>query len=132
MKNKDNLSKYFKEIPVEEPSGNFTMLVMDRVRVEAKKSPFEYTPLISTRVWWTILITITLTLLAGLLLQSYFPGQESSESLQFLNKMDFSLISKPFILLSKAFNSITVTHLFVLMGISALLLFDKFHSRFAD
>jgi hypothetical protein len=131
MKNQDNLSKYFRELPVEEPSGNFTMLVMDRVRLETKKAHIEYAPLISTRIWWKISIIITLTLLAGILLQTYFPAKETSGGISFLSNLDFSFLSEPFVLLSKVVNYLTVTHVFVLMGISFLLLFDKFYSRFA-
>lgn len=131
MKNQDNLSKYFKELPGEEASGDFTMRVMDRVRAETKKAPVEYSPLIRARGWWTIFIVMSLTLCGVILINSFFPGKESPEGLQILKTVDFSFVSKPFILLSNALSNLSVTHLFVLTGISVLLLFDKMYSRFA-
>jgi hypothetical protein len=131
MKNQDNLGKYFKELPREEPSGNFTMRVMDRVISETRRSPVEYSPLISRGVWVKISIVGVLTLLSLLLLYPYFPAKENHGGLQFLSTLDFSRVSEPFVVLSGALNNLTVTHLFVLMGISVLLLFDRFYSRVA-
>ena len=47
MKEQDKLRDYFRELPREEPSENFTFMVMDRVRKERVKSPAIYQPIIS-------------------------------------------------------------------------------------
>lgn len=132
METKDRLSIYLKELPAEEPSVNFTRLVMERVRVEARKAPVVYQPLITPPMWRWIFVSITLLLVGAILLTTYFPGSESAAGAFSLPKVDLSFLNRPFVMLTNVLNNISVNYLFILAGISSLLLLDQLYSRFAE
>jgi hypothetical protein len=130
MKNKDKLGIYLKEIPLERPSDNFTNLVMDRVRLEPKKSPVLYHPIISGQIWWRVFICIALVSIGTLLLRSYFPGNDSPAFLQSFYQIDFSFVTKPFQLLSNMLNKLPIAVVTGVMAASFLLVIDQIYSRF--
>ena len=68
MKKQDLLIAYLKELPREEPSGNFTQMVMSRVQLETIKSPVVYQPLISKEVWRKVIVVSGLLLLGAVIL----------------------------------------------------------------
>ena len=131
MKKQDNLGDYMKELPREEPSINFTRIVMDRVRVEAKKAPVEYPPLISQQVWWKIFIGLTFLVISAIVYRTYFPGNETPTVLPAFYQVDLSIILKPFQLLSYALNNLSQTVVAGSLAISVLLLVDQLYSHLA-
>ncbi len=132
MKKPDLLKDYLKELPREEPSINFTEVVMSRVYVETVKSPVAYQPLISLKGWRNIIIASTIILLVSIFLFFYLPGSQTASGLVSLPKIDYSFFLKPFVLLSQTLNKLSFTFVAVLMAVSALLIFDQIHSRLND
>ena len=53
MNQKDIIKQWFKELPPENPSSEFTGKVMKRVMSEWSLNPVRYQPMISRRGWWT-------------------------------------------------------------------------------
>lgn len=131
MENKEKLSQYLKELPVEKPSANFTELVMNRVRLEPVKENAVYQPLISWQVWWRIFIGFTLLILGTALFYAYFPAGQGTSGLFFLDKIDLSLIIKPFSLLTMALSKLSFTYIVILAAITVLLFFDRFYSLYS-
>lgn len=131
MKKQDNLGDYLKELPREEPSINFTRIVMDRVRVEAKNTPVEYPPLISQQVWWKIFIGLTLLVVSAIVYRTYFPVNEIPTVLPAFYKVDLSIIMKPFQMLSYALSDLSQPVVAGLLAISSLLLADLLYTRLA-
>jgi len=78
MNQQDIMKKWFKELPLEEPSPDFTSTVMKRVMSEWSLNPVKYQPIISRRGWWTVaIITLLLTTLL-FLLHSSLPTEADS------------------------------------------------------
>lgn len=132
MKKPDLLKDYLKELPREEPSINFTGMVMSRVCVETVKSPVVYQPLISIKEWRNIIIASAIILLVSIFLYFYLPGSQTTAGLFSMPKIDYSFIFRPFVLLSQNLNKLSFTYVAVLMAVSALLIFDQIHSRLND
>lgn len=132
MKKPDLLKEYLKELPLEEPSANFTDLVMSRVCVETIKSPVAYQPLIGRKAWRNIVFLSAVILLGSITLYFYFPESHTASEFFSLQKIDYSFLLKPFILLSQTLNKLSFTFVAVLMAVSALLIFDQIHSRLND
>ncbi len=129
MKKQDRLGDYMKELPREEPSVNFTKTVMARVRVETKKAPVEYPPLISQQVWWKIFIGLAFLVISAIVYRTYFPGNETPTVLSAFYQIDFSIILKPFQLLSHALSNLSQTVVAGSLAISVLLLIDLLYSH---
>ena len=132
MKKQDLLIAYLKELPREEPSGNFTQMVMSRVQLETIKSPVVYQPLISKEACRKVIVVSGLLLLGAVILFFYLPGSTNTPSYLTLPKIDYSIIFKPFMVLTQAFDKLSVTFFGVLMAISSLLLVDQLYTRFAN
>jgi len=130
MKKQDNLRAYMKELPREEPSADFTGMVMNRVRLEAIKSSAIYQPLISRQMWLKIYIGLALFILGAVLLRTWFPGNETPALLQSLYRMDFSILLKPFLLLSNAINKLSLPFIGGILAVSLLLLGDHLYAKF--
>ena len=78
MNQPDIMKKWFKELPPEAPSPDFTSAVMKRVMSEWSLNPTKYQPIISKRGWWTLaIITLLLTTLL-FLLHSSLPTEADS------------------------------------------------------
>lgn len=132
MKKQDPLIAYLKELPREEPSGNFTQMVMNRVQLETIKSPVVYQPLISKEMWKKVIFVSGLLLLGAILLYFYLPASTNSIGYLTLPKVDYSILFKPFLVLTQALNKLSITFFGILMAISSLLLVDQLYSRFAN
>jgi hypothetical protein len=132
MKKQDNLRAYMKELKLEEPSTDFTRLVMERVRVEIVKSPAVYQPLINKQVWTKIFIGCILFSIGAVLLRSYFPGNDNPALIPSFYQIDFTFILKPFQLLSKAMSGISLNYAGGAAAISMLLIADQFYTRMTD
>jgi hypothetical protein len=132
MKKQDNLSSYMKDLKFEEPSADFTRLVMERVRLEAIKSPAVYQPLINRQLWWKIFFGTVLFCLGAILLHTFFPGNDNPALTPSFYQIDSSFLLKPFQVLSTALNSIS-TQFFMGAGAISLLLFaDQLYTRLTD
>ena len=130
METKDNLRAYMKELPREEPSADFTAMVMTRVRLEAVKSSAIYQPLISRQMWLKIYIGLALFILGAVLLRTWFPGNESPALLQSFSQIDFSILLKPFLFLSNALNNMSLPFIGGILAVSLLLLGDQLYAKF--
>lgn len=132
MKKQDPLIAYLRELPREEPPGNFTQLVMSRVQLETIKSPVVYQPLISKEVWRKVFVVSGLLLLGAVILYFYLPGSTDSTSYLPLPKVDYAVLFKPFMVLIHALDKVPITFLGILMAIVFLLLGDHLYTRFAN
>jgi len=129
MRTQDNLGKYMKELPKEEPSFEFTSKVMDRVLAEAKKSPGEYYPLISSQMWLRIIAGMILLVVGVVLIRTYFPGNENPAGWQSLYRVDLSVVFGPILNLFREAKVFSVTFAGGLMAFTILLLADRIYSR---
>ncbi len=132
MKKQDNLRTYMKDLKLEEPSADFTRLVMEHVRMEAVKSPVLFQPLINKQGWLKIVIGVILFFVGTMLLRTYFPGNDNPALTPSIYQIDFTLILKPFQLLSNAINSISLNFIWGAGAISLLLLTDQLYTRMTD
>jgi vacuolar-type H+-ATPase subunit I/STV1 len=123
-------SNRVKKIGLEEPSADFTGIVMNRVRLEAIKSSAIYQPLISRQMWLKIYIGLALFILGAVLLRSWFPGNETPALVQSFYRIDFSILLKPFLLLSNALNKLTLPFIGGILAVSLLLLSDQLYAKF--
>ena len=129
MKKPDLLKEYIRELPREEPSVNFTEMVMGRVNVETLKFPVAYQPLIGSKGWRNIIFLLTGVLLGSIVLYFYFPTNQSASGLFLLPKIDYSIFIKPFVLFSQSLNKLSFSLSAVVMAVSTLLIIDQIHSR---
>ncbi|MEI7828390.1 MAG: hypothetical protein WCI31_01400 [Prolixibacteraceae bacterium] len=129
MKKPDLLKEYIRELPREEPSVNFTEMVMSRVNVETLKFPVAYQPLIGSKGWRNIIFLLTGVLLGSIVLYFYFPTNQSASGLFLLPKIDYSIFIKPFVLFSQSLNKLSFSLSAVVMAVSTLLIIDQIHSR---
>jgi hypothetical protein len=132
MEKQDKLRTYLKELPREEPSDNFTFMVMNRVREEAVKSPAEYQPLINRQTWWKLITGLLLVFIGAAIFRTYFPGSEEAGIFQPLYQYDYSLFLRPFQMLSELMARVPLTFVTGLIAITALLFVDQLHGRFAS
>jgi hypothetical protein len=130
MKTQDNLRAYMKEFPREEPSDDFTRMVMERVRLEAIKSPAIYQPLISRQMWIKIFIGMALVLIGAALLHTWFPGNETQALIPSGYRIDLSFLLKPLQALSVGLNKISLTFAGGVLAFSLLLLVDQLYIKF--
>ena len=132
MKHQDKLRTYLKELPREEPSDNFTAMVMDRVRMEAAKSPANYQPLINRQSWRILFSGIILIFIGAAIYHTYFPGNEQPDLFKPLYQIDYSIFLKPFQLMSESIVKMPVAFAGGLAAVTALFLIDHLYSRFAS
>ena len=128
----DKLRTYLKELPREEPSDNFTSMVMDRVRMEAAKPTADYQPLINRQTWRILFIGIISIFIGAAIYRSYFPGNENPGLFKPLYQFDYSLFLKPFQLFSESIVRTPVAFVAGLAAVMALILIDHLYSRFAS
>ncbi|GAA4816565.1 hypothetical protein [Litoribaculum gwangyangense] len=91
----ENANKYLDDLSkkvmahgkVESPSFNFTDAVMSKIETLSKNQATIYKPLISKRMWFLILVGFLALFSYGL-----FSGN-NEESIGWLNKIDFSILS---------------------------------------
>jgi hypothetical protein len=130
MSKKDILKEWFRELPQEQASSDFTTKVMKRVMSEWRLNPVKYQPIISRKAWWMIglmafAITSTLFSLHSLLPNtSDLPNQ--TQTLYGIN------ISQIFIIFSGFFDKLNNISPAVAVGalaIIALWFFDKLFTR---
>lgn len=129
MKDQDKLRAYLKELPREEPSANFTLMVMERVKQERVKSPVIYQPIISRHLWGKLFIGMVMLFVGAIVFRTYFPGNEQAGLLKPLTQIDYSIFWKPLQTVSATVAKIPLTYLTALGAVSVLLLIDLFYNR---
>ena len=132
MKHQDKLRTYLKELPREEPSDNFTTMVMDRVRMEAAKPMADYQPLIYRPIWRILFTGIISFLIGAAIYRTYFPGNEQSGLFKSLYQIDYSIFLKPFQFLSESIVRMPFAFAAGLAAVMALILIDHLYSRFTS
>jgi len=133
MKEQDKLRAYLRELPREEPSGNFTFMVMDRVRKESAKPQAIYQPIISRQIWWKLFIGVLLLFVGAVIFRTYFPGNEQPGILtKPLYQLDYSLLLKPFQIISQSLVKMPFAFITALAAVTALLFIDLFYNRFVS
>ena len=122
----DIMKKWFKELPPENPSPDFTLGVMKRVMSEWSLNPVKYQPIISRRGWWTIAITTLILTGVLFMLHSTLPtGAESATKATTLYGIDLSLLLAPVSQLFIKLNNISPTVAIGALAILALWFFDQ-------
>jgi hypothetical protein len=129
MKKQDTLRNFMKELPREEPSENFTSMVMNRVSLEPKKTPVVYQPLISRQGWRWIAFGVIFLGIGLAIFRNYFPGNEVPSVLQPLYSLDFSILLKPFSYIGQILSRLSPTVLAGMIAVSLLLFADQLHAR---
>ena len=126
MNQNDIMNKWFKELPPEDPSPDFTVKVMKRVMSEWSLNPVKYQPIISKRGWWTIAF-ITLVVTAILfLLHSFLPtAAESASQTQNFYGIDLLQLLAPINQLFVKLNNISPAVAIGILAILALWFFDQ-------
>jgi len=130
MTQKDIMKEWFKELPPDHPSPDFTVKVMKRVMSEWSLNPVKYQPIISKRGWWTLgLITITLTSMLFFLHASLPVGVETGTPLKTIYGFDLSQLFMPVNQLFVKLNNISPTVAIGALAILALWFFDQLFVR---
>lgn len=132
MKEQDKLRSYFRELPREEPSENFTFMVMERVKMERVRTNAVYHPIISRQMWLRLLCGVILIFIGALVFRVYFPGNEQVGLLRPIFQFDYSLILKPLQVVSASLMKMPFSFVIALVAISLLLLVDQLYSRFVS
>lgn len=132
MKEQDKLRSYFRELPREEPSENFTFMVMERVKMERVRTNAVYHPIISRQMWLRLLCGVILIFIGALVFRTYFPGNEQVGLLRPIFQFDYSLILKPLQVVSASLMKMPFSFVIALVAISLLLLVDQLYSRFVS
>jgi len=126
MNQKDIIKQWFKELPPENPSSEFTGKVMKRVMSEWSLNPVRYQPMISRRGWWTLSIIALLSTTVLFMLHSSLPTvSESGVWTKNLYGIDLSLLFTPVNQLFVKLNNISPAVAIGALAIVALWFFDQ-------
>ena len=128
METADKLGKYMKELPYEQPSDQFTRMVMGRVMAEAKLSTGGYHPLISRKSWMLFGAGFLLLLIVSVLMPTYFPGNENPSGWISLFRLDYSGAWKPLLTITESLKNIPVTFLGALAAFTLLVTAERLMS----
>jgi len=132
MNQQDNMKKWFKEMPPEDPSPDFTATVMKRVMSEWSLNPVKYQPIISRRGWWTVaVVTLLLTGLLFLLHSSLPTDPNSLDQTQKVYGFDLSQLLLPVNLLFVKLTNISPAVAIGALAILALWFFDQLFVKVA-
>jgi hypothetical protein len=132
MENKERLIGYLKELPMEKPSDDFKLQVMNRVRLEPVYTKMVYLPLISRQVWWSVFVGFVLLFFSVLFYFSFLPADSTMNGLIIFEKLDLAWITRPFELFSQALGKMSFTYIIIVAAISVLLLMDQLYTRYTD
>ena len=126
MNQNDIMKKWFKELPPEDPSPDFTDRVMKRVMSEWSLNPVKYQPIISKRSWWTMaLITLITTSVLFILHSSLPTGSESAAQAKTVYGFDLSQLFLQFNQLFVKLTNISPAAAIGALAILALWFFDQ-------
>lgn len=126
----DIMKRWFKELPPENPSPDFSVKVMKRVMSEWSLNPVKYQPIINRRGWWTIALTTLILTGALFTLHSTLPtGAESATQTTTLYGIDLSLLFAPVNQLFVKLNNISPAVAIGVLAILALWFFDQLFAK---
>ena len=126
MNNKDLMKDWFKELPSDQPSPDFTVKVMQRVMSEWTLNPIKYQPIISRKGWWVLGITALVMTGFLLLLQSSMPaGTASATQSKSFYGFNLSQLFTPVGHLFEKLNNISPAVAIGILAIIALWFFDQ-------
>ena len=126
MNQKDLMKDWFKELPSEQPSPDFTVKVMQRVMSEWTLNPIKYQPIISRKGWWSLgLIAIVLTSILFLLHSSLPSGTDSAIQSKTIYGLDLAQLFAPVSHLFEKLNNISPAVAIGVLAIIALWFFDQ-------
>jgi len=130
MSQKDIMKQWFKELPPENPSPDFTVKVMKRVMSEWSANPVKYQPIIGKRGWWIIAITTLLITSLLFVVHSSLPsGTAATVHSNTLYGIDISQLLAP---INQLFVKLTTVSPAVAIGalaIVALWFFDQIFAK---
>ena len=130
MSQNDIMKKWFKELPPENPSPDFTVKVMQRVMSEWSLNPVKYQPIISKRGWWTIaFITLIVTAILFMLHSSLPTAAESASQTKILYGIDLAKLFAPINQLFVKLNNISPAVAIGILAILALWFFDQLFAK---
>ncbi len=129
MKQNDKLKDWFREMPAEHPSPDFTRRVMEQVMTEWRLNPVKYQPIISKKGWWTIggmtlLFTTVLSIMHTTVADT--AGSTSQETLYGIN---LTKILTPFSQFFGKLSEISPAFAIGILAIIALWFFDQLFIR---
>jgi hypothetical protein len=127
MNQKDSMKEWFKELPSDQPSPDFSVKVMQRVMSEWTLNPVKYQPIISRKGWWTlVLIALLLTTVLFFLHSSMAaPGTISADQTKTLYGLDMAKLMTPVNHLFVKLNNISPAVAIGTLAIIALWFFDQ-------
>ena len=130
MSQKDLMKEWFKELPSEQPSPDFTVKVMQRVMSEWTLNPIKYQPIISKKGWWAMgFFAILLTSILLMLHSSLPGGSEAATPTKAFYGLDLSQLFAPVGHLFEKLNSISPAVAIGILAIIALWFFDQLFVR---
>lgn len=130
MSQKDLMKEWFKELPLEQPSPEFTVKIMQRVMSEWTLNPVKYQPIISKKGWWTIgFIAICLTSLLFMFHSLLSAETESVAQANTVYGLDLNTLLSPVGHLFEKLNNISPAVVIGVFAIIALWFFDQLFVR---
>ena len=130
MNQKDLMKHWFKELPMEQPSPDFTVKVMQGVMAEWTLNPIKYRPMISKKGWWSLgIIAIVITSLLFLLQSSMPAGTGAADQAKSVLGLDITLLLQPVSQLFQKLNGISPAVAIGTFAIVALWFFDQLFTR---
>lgn len=125
MNQKDIMKEWFKELPSDEPSPDFTVKVMQRVMSEWTLNPIKYQPIISKKGWWSLgIIAVLLTSILFMIHPSLPATTDSAVQKPFYG-IDLSQFIEPISHFFEKLNNISPTVAIGALAIIALWFFDQ-------
>ena len=126
MSQKDLMKEWFKELPSDQPSPDFTVKVMQRVMSEWTLNPIKHQPIISRKSWWVLGIVAVLMTGFLFLLQSSMPaGIEPAAQTKGFFGFDMAQLLTPVGHLFEKLNNISPAVAIGALAIIALWFFDQ-------
>ena len=128
MSQNDLMKDWFKELPLEQPSPDFEVKVMQRVMSEWTLNPIKYQPIISRKGWWSmVLIAMLMTSVLFLLHSSLATGTgtESASQAKTIYGLDLSMFFTTVSHFFEKLNNISPTVAIGALAIIALWFFDQ-------
>jgi len=124
MSQKDLMKDWFKELPSEQPSPDFTVKVMQRVMTEWTLNPIKYQPIIGKKGWWTMGLVALLVTSLLFMLHSSSPSETVTQS-KTIYGLDLMQLFAPVSHLFEKLNSISPAVAIGALAILALWFFDQ-------
>lgn len=126
MSQKDLMKEWFKELPLEQPSPEFTVKIMQRVMSEWTLNPVKYQPIISKKGWWTLgFIAICLTSLLFMFHSLLSAEIESVAQANTVYGLDLNTLLSPVSHFFEKLNNISPAVVIGVFAIIALWFFDQ-------